>query len=260
MKQIEEALKELKLTWNIVQISEKIIEGLLVFTISLSFIIFLGFEWTIAFLPLLIYIALKSYEYYKGNLFKSIEEKAPLLKEKLRTAAEYFKEENQIVDELNNEVIKDIKRVKSSFLVDYKTISYKLFGLIFLSFITITISLSNINLGGIDGISENLNRIIFISGEEKMEIPEIAIASEEGDLNIYADASVAELGLKKGTFEINALDSEIDVNKVSGVEKKNFAPKSIPKEIYTTYDVSYNESIPKENQKIVRNYFERITR
>src|SRR3989344_336453 len=238
MKQIEEALKELKLTWNIVQTSEKIIEGLLVFTVSLSLIIFLGFKWTIAFLPLLIYIALKSYEYYKGNLFKSIEEKAPLLKEKLRTAAEYFKEENQIVDELNNEVIKDIKRVKSSFLVDYKTISYKLFGLIFLSFI----------------------RIIFISGEEKMEIPEIAIASEEGDLNIYADASVAELGLKKGTFEINALDSEIDVNKVSGVEKKNFAHKSIPKEIYTTYDVSYNERIPKENQKIVRNYFERITR
>ena len=109
MKQIEEALKELKLTWNIVQTSEKIIEGLLVFTVSLSLIIFLGFKWTIAFLPLLIYIALKSYEYYKGNLFKSIEEKAPLLKEKLRTAAEYFKEENQIVDELNNEVIKDKK-------------------------------------------------------------------------------------------------------------------------------------------------------
>ena len=260
MKQIEEALKELKLTWNIIQISEKVIEGLLVFSIALALIIFLGFPWTYSIVALLAYAGYRVYEYYKGNLFKSIEEKAPHLKEKLRTSAEYTKDENEITEALHKEVLNDIKKVKSSFLVDYKTMSYKLFSLVFFSFLVIGVSTSTVNLGGFEGITGNLNKIKFISGEEKMELPDIAIASQEGNLDIYGDSSVAELGLKKGEFEVNSFDSEIDVSKVGGVEKKNFAPKSIPKEIYTTYDVSYNERIPKENQKIVKNYFEKITR
>ncbi len=259
MKKITEALKELKLTWNIIQGSEQIVEGMLVITIALAFIIFIGISWVYSLIPFLIYVGYKTYQYIKGNLFKSIEEKTPNLKEKLRTAAEFKDKETQMVKELNEDVVKEIKKVKSSFLVDYKTVAYRLLGLICLSFMVIIFSTMNINLGGVEGISYSINQIKFIN-EEKMDIPDIAIASEEGDLDIYGDASVAELGLEKQELEVNALDSEIDLNKIGGVEKKTFAPQSIPKEIYTTYDVSYNERIPKENQKIVKNYFEKITR
>ena len=59
---------------------------------------------------------------------------------------------------------------------------------------------------------------------------------------------------------INPLESDADTSKVKPNSEKDFDKPTFPKEIYTSYDVAYNERINKENQKVVKNYFEKIAR
>ncbi len=55
------------------------------------------------------------------------------------------------------------------------------------------------------------------------------------------------------------MESDADVNDINQIRQEDFNAPIFPKEIYTSYDVAYNERIAKENQKVVKSYFEQIS-
>lgn len=262
MKIIEQALKELKLSWQIVTVSSVFIDILLVFVISVGLITFIGSDWTYALIPTAIFVSYKFYKVAFINPYKEVEKSAPPLKEKLRTAADNTDTDNFIVQELNKEVVNDIKNVKSSYMVDYRNLYTKLISLAICSFLVLIIANFQLNLGGFNAIGLAIGNLAFDNGPtgKVIDIPNVTLISEEGSLDIYGKASVANLDLKKLEFEINPLDTEINLHDIKDVEKKEFSSQTIPKDIYTTYDIAYSDKIPKENQKIVKKYFDKITR
>ena len=262
MKIIEQALKELKLSWQIVTFSAIFIDILLTFVISVGIITLIGSHWTYAFIPTAIFIAYKFYKIAFVNPYKEVEYTAPTLKEKLRTSADNTNQENFITEELHKEVLSDIKNVKSSYMVDYRNLYVKLISLAVCSFIVIIISNSQVNFGGFGALGLAVSNLGFDHGPtgKTIDIPNVTLASEAGDLDIYGNSHVAELDLKKLQFEINPVDSDINIHDIKDVEKKEFAQQTIPKDIYTTYDIAFSDKIPKENQKIVKKYFDKITR
>ena len=83
----------------------------------------------------------------------------------------------------------------------------------------------------------------------------------EGNISdILGNKSIAELGNKELQLGIGQLQSDADLSIVDGESELDFNQPNFPKEIYTSYDVSYNEKIDKENQKVVKNYFDQIIR
>jgi len=83
----------------------------------------------------------------------------------------------------------------------------------------------------------------------------------EGNLDdILGNRSIAKLGVKELSLIIRPLESDADLNNIKQVSKEDFNAPIFPKEIYTSYDVAYNDRIAKENQKLVKNYFEQISR
>ena len=91
---------------------------------------------------------------------------------------------------------------------------------------------------------------------------EVLLEYEEGDPeadDIYGDKSIAELGNEQLQLELNPVKSDADISKTQEPEHRKFR-STIPTEIAASTDASYEESIPKGYQKIVKSYFREITR
>ena len=70
---------------------------------------------------------------------------------------------------------------------------------------------------------------------------------------------IAELGDEQLQLELNPIKSDADISKTKEPEHRKFR-STIPTEIAASTDASYEESIPKGYQKIVKSYFREITR
>ena len=77
---------------------------------------------------------------------------------------------------------------------------------------------------------------------------------------IYGNESVAELGTKELQLKINPLMSEINIDDVSDPEDKEFVEHYDTGNVGASQDATYTETIAKEHQKIVKNYFTGIAR
>ena len=87
------------------------------------------------------------------------------------------------------------------------------------------------------------------------------ISVTEGNLSdILGNNSIARFKKENIKLTINPLLSETDPSDIRQVQAESFTPPDFPKEIYTSYDVSYNEKVAKQNQQVVKDYFEKINR
>ena len=105
-------------------------------------------------------------------------------------------------------------------------------------------------------ITEPLKEAVRTSSQEAVYRN---ISITEGNLSeVLGNKSLAKLKKRDLKLMINPLLSEADPGSVSAPRAESFSPPNFPKEIYTSYDVSYNEKIAKQNQQIIKNYFEQI--
>jgi hypothetical protein len=76
---------------------------------------------------------------------------------------------------------------------------------------------------------------------------------------ILGEEQITELGQKQLDLQINPIKSDVDIGTVRDPEKMKF--KEVPPpEIRATSDVSFEEEIPKQYQRIVKTYFKEITK
>lgn len=261
MQIVERALKELKKVFFILYFGNRLLDSLLILMFFLVLSLFFKFSWFYAVLPAAAYFIVISVLAEVKNHYVDVEDKVPELKEQLRTAADNVYRTNPIVDSLKEDVVRNMRKIKTSYFIDEKKLGIKLIVLCGLAFLIVFLAFLNVDFAGkLDfGNLTDINPIgIRGYGQEAVRVN---FFLSEGNLSdVLGNKTIAELGNKELYIGISPLQSDTDLNIIEGSQAEEFNNPQFPKEIYTSYDVSYNEKITKENQKVVKNYFDQIIR
>lgn len=245
MKSIVYLLKELKYeVVKMVFLNTFLDMALLFLGLYLIFILLHFYPIFMALIPaLIVFVVILRRRLNRFGL-KSVEDKNPDIKEILRTAADNIDEDNFVVHQLHIELIRKMKNVTSSSFIKLGEVSTKIGVTLALSFFVIFLSANNIYI-------VDLNKIFidtFIPTQK---------GKEGFGEDIYGDKTELEQIDKEIEFEFKPLSFEINIDKVGEVESKDFE-RNYAEEVYVTQEAAFEENIPREQQEIVKNYFERI--
>ncbi|RJQ22778.1 hypothetical protein C4580_00010 [Candidatus Woesearchaeota archaeon] len=198
----------------------------------------------------------------RGNLrevdFRTIEAKFPELEEQLITVADNVREDNQIIEALNTEVLAKMKHIQSASFLNFPKLTRELLTMAVVSFIIIGAAAFHVKFLDIGDIAKQIRDF---NPQEPFDINAELLQFEESQnlSEILGDPSIAELGKQQLDLQLNPLLSDVDIGKVRPPEDKTFQEVA-PPQIRAQTDQSYEEDIPKQYQRIVKTYFKEITR
>ena len=244
---------------NIIFFNSAII-GLIIFLASYIVFTILGITpWYAVFLSLA-YIAYYVYKFTKENPYKKVEKRFPNLNEKLRTSVDSIYTENPVVDELRQEITRDISQVDYASFFNQKKTSRKIFVIILLCFLVILLGQFHFDF------KLNLeNRILgFVNetgGKTTGLISDIISATSEGDdSEIYGEENLAKLGNKQTAIQLNRFGNEVNVNDIKEPPLEEFEDSPFPTDVGLEQSEVYNKNIMKEYQELVKNYFQNMAK
>lgn len=260
VKPIQHALRELRMTLIEINVLTWFLDTLVVFLVSNLAFYLLTLPWVYAFIPTGIYAVIHAWHQRKNTTYQYVEEKVPELKEQLITAADNTDKEYEIVESLNKDVLKSMKHTMTSYFFSFGKLSRELFLLFVISFLIIGASAYNVRFLDTYKAIEEVKEFSSRTGD--YEVDETLLAYEEGNPeedDIYGEKSIAELGNEQLNLELNPVKSDADISKTQEPEYRKFR-STVPTEIKASTDASFEESIPKGYQKIVKSYFREITK
>ena len=255
MKNFINVIKEIDRTLNFVFFFNSILNAAIFFLSVYLLLSIVNLYPILALIPAAIYFALRLYSRLKMDKRKIVESKYEPLKEKLRTAADNIKEDNPVINELEEEVVHDLKNVGLSSFIQTKEVSYKLFETIALSFTIVLVTTMNLYI--ID-----LNEFLSTTIPEYLKgIPKLADGSLLGEINesndIYGDSQLAVLGNEQIDIRISPVNYEVSVREEGDVEQKQF-DEIFPSDVDVEQASSFEENIPEEQQELVKKYFDKL--
>lgn len=234
-------------------------DALVVFTIAFLLFSLINLPWYAAFIVLLLYGGIHTYNAVTRLTFKVVETKVPTLNERLRTAADNLDKDNEIMQSLNDEVLKLLKDVKTSYFLSFGRLTRQLMVLAILSFIIIGTAAYNVKLIDYTKVTSFLEKSLTTLTDYEIKPEDIIFKEENNSQDIFGNKSIATLGTKELNLQINPVMSDIDITKQKDRKPQEFQEVA-PKEISATIDKAYGESIPKGYQKIVKSYFKEISK
>ena len=252
MKQFSEVIKEINKTLNEITLFENIVNTTLVFLVAYLILSVLDFHPLYALVPALIYLGYFSYFSFKSSKPLIIEGKYAPLREKLRTAADNIGMSNPIVEELEYEVTSEMKNVGLSMFINPRTLSYKIFAVMGLSFLIIFTTTMNLKLSS---FTQNPN-IFDTRGVKGVGNFVAKQLNTSGD--IYGKNDVAQLGDKELNIRLKPVDFKVNVKEEGDTQKQNFEI-TFPQQAEVKETVAYEENIPQEEQELVKNYFKKLS-
>ncbi len=252
MKQFQSVVKEINRTLNELILFENVVNTTIVFLVFYLILSILNFNPLLALLPALLYLGFYSYMSFKSYKPLIVESKYAPLREKLRTAADNIGKDNPIVEELEYEVTTEMKNVGLSLFINPKTLSYKIFAVMLLSFMIIFATTLNLKL--LEFAKQKVPDI-FERGPKGVG-NFIAVKLNTSD-DIYGKEDVAKLGDKELNIRLKPIDFKVNVKETGDVQQQKFE-SVFPKELTVKETVAYEENIPQEQQELVRNYFKKL--
>jgi hypothetical protein len=255
MKNFLLALKEIDKTLGFLISVENILNTILLFLGVYLLLSIVNLYPILAVLPALVYFIIKARISLKEDKRVIVEGKYMSLREKLRTAADNVEKENPVVDELEEEVIEDLKNVNLSSFVKTKGLTYRIFGAILLSFAIVFITTSNLYIvdlnkflgllpDAIDGLTKKIS-----DNKELTELNE--------SQGIYGQSSLATLGDDQIDIKISPANYEVNVRGEGDVEQRQF-DEVFPTEVNIGQSSASEEKIPEEQQELVKSYFNKL--
>ena len=260
MKTVEKALIELNKALLVVTLFTCFLDSLIVFMLAYIMILFFPISWIFALFPFLFFFLGHATNSVKNISYTRVEKLVPSLHEKLRTVADNLDKHNELVESLNYDVVKKMREIKTSYFINFKKIGKRIVVLGVMAFVIILVSSYNVKFVEIrERFVEDLKEIPL----EDLK-PRIGASSFSGkgfdDPNTFGEESIAELSNLELDLKLNPSRTEIDIKNVDeNVEKKEFEENAFPVDIEGVADATFEESIPKEHEKIVKNYFSQIS-
>lgn len=267
-KGIKGAIGEVKRTLGQLILFDTVINSILVFLGALF--AFSLFSLHIAF-PIAVSVAYFLYSIRKrlgANKIRMVEQRYRDMNEKLRTAAEYTDESNRVVKELHSEVLHDLRKVEESAFVNEKRIYIKAVAIVLLAFLILF--LSPFSFGLLEVRLDNSAQpepdagdtgVVSDSGDSRIKF---AVGPEDTGLrkasgDIYGTATVAKLGDEEIKIKIQPAGTELSIREIQEAELPQFS-ESYPQEVSAIAAESFEESIPKEDLELVKNYFNQLSK
>ncbi|MBI3034642.1 hypothetical protein HYY72_05780 [Candidatus Woesearchaeota archaeon] len=263
------ALRELKLSVFKVLFFETIMNAVILFLVSFLIFSFFGLPVILALSVTSAYIIVDIARRIALNKIRHVEAYYPRLNEKLRTAAEYARVENPVANELQQEVLNDLKGVEESeFLEESKTLAKAgIIGLLcllilFLAPVSVSTGVDFSFIGKVKNATANITFEVGKGNPSKglgglMKSDSMEGAGNGSTDDIYGDARIARLGDEELKLIIKPSTDSVNIRQVRDVESRDFLD-TYPKEVVAVSSAAYDERIPKEQQEIVKNYFTAI--
>jgi len=258
MKNFRQILEEVSSTLIVFMLFDTILTAAIVFLISylvLSFFNIYGY-WSL--IPTIGVFLLESLKRVRKNRLKIVEDSYDFLREKLRTAKDYLAVKNPFVEDLQEEIRGDIKKVRSGTFFSEKKTNIKIAVIICLCIFIVVLApyhfvLFDFNKAVSDVLKER-NKTIDQAKIEKPEYERMLVEDEW-----YGDFSLGQLGEEEMQIQLIESNYKLTSDIVQDPEKKDFED-IYPGGVTVSRAGSYKARIEKENQEIVKNYFKEIAK
>ncbi len=257
MKDFIKVIKEINRTIDFFMFFESFLNAA-IFFLAVYFLLSLVNLYPIsALIPALIYLILRLYVHSRDDKRKIVESKYEPLREKLRTAADNVNEDNPVVNELEEEVVRDLKNVGLSSFVQTRKISYKIFISMVLSIAIVLATTMNLYVADLSNFLSGIPELMGSLNPGKIAGNVNADINESSD--IYGKSSLALLGDKPVDIKIKPVNYEVNVREEGDAEKKQF-DEMFPNDVEIEQASSSEEDKrrPEEQQEIVKKYFDKL--
>ena len=251
MKKFQEVVKEINRTLNELILFENLVNTTIIFLVFYLVLSIFDLHPLLALVPALGYLWFYTYLRFKSYKPSIVESKYAPLREKLRTAADNVGMENPIAEELEYEVTSEMRNVGLSLFINPKTLSYKIFAVMLLSFLVIFSTSLNIKL-----LEFAKKKVPDIFEGPKGVGNFVATKLNTSD-DIYGKGDVAKLGDRELNIRLKPVDFRVNVREQGDVNQQKFEA-TFPKELAVKETVAYEENIPQEQQELVKNYFKKL--
>jgi len=257
MKNFKKVIKEINRTLNFLIFFQDFVNTCIIFLSIYLLLSLINLYPILAIVPAVVYFFIKLFVNVRKDKRLAVESKYEPLREKLRTAADNMQTENLVVNELQEDVIHDLKQVGLSSFLDTRRLSYKVFFIILLSFSIVLITTSDLYIVDINKfITELPEKFSFIDpGGKKGLNLELGNINESD--NIYGNSKLAVLGNQEIDIKIKPINYEINVKEYGDAEQKEFK-ELFPSDINIEQGSAFEEDIPEEQQELVKNYFNKL--
>jgi len=253
MKPFADVVKEINRTLNELILFENIVNTTLVFLVFYLILSVFDFKPLWALVPALAYLGYYSYVASKASKSLIVEGKYAPLREKLRTAADNLNLDTPILQELEYEVTSEMKNVGLSMFINPRTLSYKIFAVMLLSFMIIFVTTSNLKL-----IEFAKYKVPDIFDTRNLKgVSNLAAVKLNTSGDIFGKDDLAKLGDKELNIRIKPVDFKVNVKEEGEFKQQKFET-IFPKDMTVKETVAYEENIPQEQQELVKNYFKKL--
>ena len=253
MKNFSIVVKEINRTLNQLIFFENIVNTTLVFLVFYLIFSLFNVNPLFAFIPALGYLGYYTYFSLKSYKPTMVESKYAPLREKLRTAADNVGMESPIAEELAYEVTSEMKNVGLSMFINPRSLSYKIFAVMLMSFLIIFVTTLDLRLFE---FARQKIPDIFDTKNLKGVGNFVAVQLNTSD-DIYGKDDVAKLGDRELNIRIKPVDFKVNVKEEGDSQQHEFETV-FPSQLAVKETVAYEENIPQEQQELVKNYFKRL--
>lgn len=253
MRNFSNVVREINRTLNQIIFFENMVNTTIVFLVSYLLLSLFNIKPLFALIPSLGYLCYYSYFSFRSSKPILVESRYAPLREKLRTAADNVGMESPIAEELAYEVTSEMKNVGLSLFINPRSLSYKIFAVILLSFLIIFTTTLNLRLFE---FAKQKIPDIFDTRNLKGVGNLVAVQLNTSD-DIYGKNDVAKLGDKELDIRIKPVDFKINVKEEGESEQHKFETV-FPSDLAVKETSAYEENIPQEQQELVKNYFKKL--
>jgi len=261
MKKFNKVLKEINFTFSNIILFNSFLNALLIFLVIYIVLSLFDFYQAYALVPAALYFIISLYKGIMEKHLITVEKKYPLLNERLRTARDNIRLENPVVDELKEDIIRDIKKVEVASFFNQKKQSYKILLSIVLCFLIIFSAQFDLSFNFKDAANTAVDFIYGIgdnnSGDGKQGLERIA--SSGTSESVFGDAQIAQMGEEILDVVIKPAGYEINLDDVKETEKRDFE-ELFPDDVFIETSDVYEEKIQEDQQELVKAYFLKIAK
>ncbi len=240
---------------------EIILDSLLIFLIGLLVCMIFALPWGLSFIPFGIFAVRHTTKKFNRIKLRHVEGKVPELKYQLTTAADNLYRENELVDGLQEDVLRLMPLIRISDFVPFKKLWREIILMAMLSFSIILVTSLNLQMLDYKILVKELKDIKLDAGDDIFLETDDEKADSAVNEDIWGDESIVKLGDEQLNLQITPSMSEINIDDIRDIPDRVFEETSpFPEDITASSDASFDEKIPKENKEIVKRYFSKIAK
>ena len=252
---VKRALAEVVRHVRFIALSRATVKCVLFFLAGLLIMQVLTLDWywgVVLASPFMLWTIIKNWR--NANLYL-VENTMTDMRHMLTTVRDTVSRENEVINALREDMLVKLRGVKNSYFINFGRLSLKVTGVLLLSIVVVSLAAFNVRF--LDFEQDVVGGRMFQTYSVDDDLLQFELNESQ---DIYGERSVAALGLEELEVKIQPIKSDIDISQVDEAGQREFRQERSAQEILASNDGAYSDDIPKEYRKIVKFYFNEISK